>query len=86
MARKVFSDEAPILRLSIAEYQAIPAGRPLMVCDEPIGTRWREICWAGVRVRELRGVTQDGVLIETYRPVIRVPAISRLVPRRGIPA
>lgn len=81
MARIAFNADTPILRLTAAEYEALPVGQPLDLHTDEVGRRWREECWSGWRVREWRGYGSDGRLIETYKPVIRVPAVSRLVPR-----
>lgn len=86
MTRKAFSDAAQAMRLTFAEFEAIPAGRPAMVSEEQIGTCWREQCWAGVRVRRFDGFGPDGLRITSFRPIIRVPAISRLVPRPQVAA
>lgn len=81
MTRKALHVEAPILRLTVSEYEALPVGKPLDLHTDDIGRRWLEVCWGGIRVREWRGIGSDGYLIDSYRPVIRVPAVSRLVPR-----
>ncbi len=86
MTRKAPFVEAPILRLTFSEFEALPIGRPLDLGAEEVGRRWREECWSGIRVREWRGIGSDGYLIDAYRPVIRVPAVTRLVPRQQVQA
>jgi hypothetical protein len=86
MTRTEFRGYTPVLRLTVAEYESIPAGRPLMLCEQPLGTRWLEIGLGGIVICEFLGVAHDGPLVATYRPVIRVPAVSRLVPRQRVSA
>jgi hypothetical protein len=86
MTRKPFHVPAPTLRLTVAEYEALPVGKPLDLHTDDIGRRWLELCWGGIRVREWRGIGPDGYLIDTYKPVIRIPAVSRLVPRQQVVA
>ena len=86
MTRKPFCDPAPVLRLTVSEYEAIPVGRPLDLHTDDVGRRWKEMCWGGVRIREWRGTGPDGYLIDSFKPVIRVPAVSRLVPRPQVSA
>lgn len=76
----------PVLRLTVEEFRALPLGRPLDLTIGDIGRRWLEFCWTGFRVREWRGIGSDGYLIDSYRPIIRVPAVSRLVPRPQVAA
>lgn len=71
----------PVLRLTRAQYEAIHVGQPIEIMERPAGFRWRDFCWGGARIREFCGAGPDGSIINTYRPVIRVAAVSRLVPR-----
>lgn len=86
MARTAFSDAHPTIRLTQAEFEAIPPTKPTMVSETDIGTRWREMCWGGVRIRQLVGFGPDGCLVASYRPIVRVQAISRMVPRAQVAA
>lgn len=81
MARKVFYAEPPTLRLTAPEFEALPKAPPGLLCELPIGFRWREDRWGGTRICEVRGFSQDAVILDTFKPIIRVPAVSRLVPR-----
>lgn len=76
-----FNDNAPVIRLTPASYTAIPIGHPGMLCERPVGYAWREIGVCGIRVCVLMGLGHDGPLIIRYRPIIRLKAFSRLVPR-----
>jgi hypothetical protein len=77
----IFDDGAPVLRLTLAEFACIRVGRPVALEDSLKGFRWVEIGVGGIRIREFRGIGPDGWIIDSFRPVIRVQAISRLVPR-----
>lgn len=77
-----FNDNASIMRLTPAAYSAIPVGSPDMICERPIGHAWREIGLCGIRICVLLGIGHDGPIVERYRPVIRVQAFSRVVPRQ----
>lgn len=76
----------PVLRLTQGEFASIPIGQPVELASEAPGYRWRDFCWGGARVREFLGVGSDGYLIQSYRPIIRVQAVSRLVPRPQVVA
>ena len=78
---KFFDDGAPVLRLTPSEFVSIRVGRPVALEDSLKGFRWVEIGVCGLRVREFRGIGPDGWIIDSYKPVIRVQAVSRMVPR-----
>lgn len=84
MVRETFGNEAKRLRLTPSEYLAIPDAKPQSLADTPIGHRWLEDSWTGKRVRVLLCKGPDGPVIESYKPIIRIPAINRHVPRVGV--
>jgi hypothetical protein len=84
MARETFGNEAKRLRLTPSEYLAIPETQPKPLSEQPVGTRWLEEFWAGTRVRVLTHFGPDGPVIESYKPIIRIPAINRHVPRAEV--
>lgn len=84
MAIGVFRDDAPRIRMTPAAYMAIPIGAPPVISEEPPGRSWREIGVCGIRICVLICMAHDGPIIERYQPVIRVPAINRLIPRPGV--
>ena len=83
MVREIFGYEAKRLRLTPSEYLAIPETKPQSLADTPVGHRWLEDSWTGKRVRVLICKGPDGPVIESYKPILRVPAVNRLVPRTG---